>query len=138
MPTLHVLFVREHRLDIFVALPDPCQHQIREELLSWVAEEALGGDRDAAEWVLLTCVARVYAFPCFWVDLRLSSPLISANLALAHLTHLPLLSPTFHHRHHRHPLFLLSFTSFLSFFPYKSLSHCLLIYSTPYPLHPKA
>lgn len=59
VPTLHVLFIREHRLDIFGALPDPFQPQIREELLSWIAEEALGGDRDAAEWVLLTCIARV-------------------------------------------------------------------------------
>ena len=65
MPTLHVLFVRKHRLDIFEASPDPFQHHIREELLSWIAEEALGGDRDAAEWVLLTCVARVYAFLSF-------------------------------------------------------------------------
>ena len=65
MPTLHVLFVREHCLDIFETSPDPYQHNTREELLSWIAEEALGGDRDAAEWVLLTCVARVYAFPSF-------------------------------------------------------------------------
>ncbi|KAI9443235.1 mini-chromosome maintenance replisome factor-domain-containing protein [Lactarius indigo] len=48
-----------HRLDVFEASPDPFQHHVREELLSWIADEALGGDRDAAEWVLLTCVARV-------------------------------------------------------------------------------
>lgn len=59
VPTLHVLFVREHHLDIFEASPDPFQHHIREELVSWIAEEALGGDCDAAEWILLTCVARV-------------------------------------------------------------------------------
>ncbi|KAF8270801.1 mini-chromosome maintenance replisome factor-domain-containing protein [Lactarius quietus] len=58
-PTLHVLFVREHRLHIFEAFPDPAQRHIRKGLLSWIAEEALGGDHDAAEWVLLTCVARV-------------------------------------------------------------------------------
>ena len=29
-------------------------------MLDWIADEALGGDRDAAEWVLLACVARVY------------------------------------------------------------------------------
>jgi len=63
VPTLHVLFTREHRLDIFKELPDPFQNHIREELLNWLAEEALGGDHDAAEWVLLTCVARVYVFP---------------------------------------------------------------------------
>ena len=67
VPTLHVLFVREHRLDIFEAPKDPIQPHVREELLEWIADEALGSDRDAAEWVLLACVARVYAslnFPC--------------------------------------------------------------------------
>jgi hypothetical protein len=61
VPTLHVLFVREHRLDILEAPKGPIQQQVREELLDWIADEALGGDRDAAEWVLLACVARVYA-----------------------------------------------------------------------------
>ncbi len=37
------------------------EQHVREELLDWIADEALGGDRDAAEWVLLACVARVYA-----------------------------------------------------------------------------
>jgi hypothetical protein len=59
VPTLHVLFVRECRLDIFEAPKDPIRQQVHEELLEWIATEALGGDRDAAEWVLLTCVARV-------------------------------------------------------------------------------
>ena len=97
MPTLRVLFIREHRLDIFVALPDPFQPQIREDLLSWVAEEALGGDRDAAEWVLLTCVARVYAFPNFLgrppftLSLRFSqSRTRSLNPPSLTLSHFPL------------------------------------------------
>ncbi|KAH9980249.1 hypothetical protein BGW80DRAFT_489209 [Lactifluus volemus] len=59
VPTLHVLFTREHRLDILSAPKDPIQSQVREELLTWIADEALGGDHDAAEWVLLACVARV-------------------------------------------------------------------------------
>ncbi|KAI0304404.1 hypothetical protein B0F90DRAFT_1809233 [Multifurca ochricompacta] len=59
VPTLHVLFVREHRLDILKAPSDPVWAHVREELLGWIADEALGGDLDAAEWVLLTCVARV-------------------------------------------------------------------------------
>jgi hypothetical protein len=61
VPTLHVLFVREHRLDIFEAPKSPIGQHIREELLEWIANEVLGGDRDAAEWILLACVARVYA-----------------------------------------------------------------------------
>lgn len=33
---------------------------VRDELLEWIASEALGGDRDTAEWVLLASLARVY------------------------------------------------------------------------------
>lgn len=33
--------------------------RLREELVSWMAEEALGGDREAAEWVLLVATSRV-------------------------------------------------------------------------------
>lgn len=33
--------------------------RVREELLAWIANEALGGDREVAEWVLLACIARV-------------------------------------------------------------------------------
>lgn len=32
----------------------------RDELISWIADESLGGDRLAAEWVLVTVIARVY------------------------------------------------------------------------------
>ena len=56
-----------------------------------MADEALGGDRDAAEWVLLACVARVYAphdfprrRPSFIIPF---SPL--ANHARVHSTHHP-------------------------------------------------
>lgn len=59
VPTLHVLFVRDDSLDILGAPKDPIGQDIRQELLDWIADEALGGDRDAAEWVLLACVARV-------------------------------------------------------------------------------
>ena len=65
VPTLHVLFVREDRLNILETPKDSIEQPVREELLDWIASEALGGDRDAAEWILLTCVARVYAFQDF-------------------------------------------------------------------------
>ncbi|KAI0284000.1 mini-chromosome maintenance replisome factor-domain-containing protein [Russula aff. rugulosa BPL654] len=58
VPTLHVLFVRDDPLNILEAPKDPTEQDVREELLDWIADEALGGDRDAAEWVLLACVAR--------------------------------------------------------------------------------
>ena len=65
VPTLHVLFVRKDRLNILEAQKESIEQPVLEELLDWIASEALGGDRDAAEWVLLTCVARVYAFQDF-------------------------------------------------------------------------
>jgi hypothetical protein len=88
VPTLHVLFIREHRLDILTTPKDPIQQHVREELLDWIADEALGGDRDAAEWVLLACVARVYVSSN--VPSRpslIAAPL--ANLALVHSTRRP-------------------------------------------------
>ncbi|KAI0822638.1 putative alanine racemase-domain-containing protein, partial [Trametes gibbosa] len=79
-PTLHVLFSRAHHLarsfprvkrhtrDAHIIssegprlLPSPADDNVhvRQELISWIADEALGGDRVAAEWALLSCVARV-------------------------------------------------------------------------------
>ncbi|KAI0362760.1 hypothetical protein OH77DRAFT_1585098 [Trametes cingulata] len=81
-PTLHVLFTQPHTPTVLsrpfprVERPIPEAHvvsadkhmpervaednnQIREELISWIADEALGGDRVAAEWVLLSCISRV-------------------------------------------------------------------------------
>ncbi|ETW81835.1 hypothetical protein HETIRDRAFT_417895 [Heterobasidion irregulare TC 32-1] len=51
VPTLHVLFTRPQKLDV---LPTPGFHTtateaLQKELVSWIAEEALGGDQDAAE-----------------------------------------------------------------------------------------
>ncbi|KAJ7582490.1 putative alanine racemase-domain-containing protein [Mycena floridula] len=61
VPTLHVVFSRPlgptivHR-----TYPQPAAvAELRKELISWIATEALAGDEDAAEWVLLTCIARV-------------------------------------------------------------------------------
>ncbi|OJT14187.1 Mini-chromosome maintenance complex-binding protein [Trametes pubescens] len=80
-PTLHVLFTQSHS-PTFVDRPfrqeRPAQDahvissadsqsslrvsednsQVREQLISWIADEALGGDRVAAEWVLLSCISK--------------------------------------------------------------------------------
>lgn len=63
IPTLHVLFTRETPSIIiprsFLGSPpssDP--RKTRDELLTWIAEEALGGDKDAAEWMLLSAIAK--------------------------------------------------------------------------------
>lgn len=37
----------------------PTIKQLRSELLQWIADEALGGDLIAAEWILLTALAKV-------------------------------------------------------------------------------
>lgn len=67
VPTLHVLFYRPIGPTLGPTLyPLPIDEVnndepsiIREELISWVAEEGLAGDRDAAEWILLMAIARV-------------------------------------------------------------------------------
>ncbi|KAF7974056.1 hypothetical protein HWV62_13457 [Athelia sp. TMB] len=59
VPTLHVLFSVPHPLSGYTpAAPEP-DAQVRGELVAWIADAALAGDHDAAEWVLLTAVARV-------------------------------------------------------------------------------
>ena len=61
VPTLHVLFTRTHE-ESLLTRPYPSEHPstVRQELIQWMASEGLGGDLDAAEWVLLACIAKVY------------------------------------------------------------------------------
>lgn len=67
VPTLHVLFTRPHEMDVLPPTlssePDntsSSEEPVLDEVVSWVADESLGGDKDAAEWVLLASTARVY------------------------------------------------------------------------------
>ena len=60
-PTLHVLFHRQLPKTILTR-PYPSMTYtlaVREAFISWLANEALGGDHDAAEWVLLSCISSV-------------------------------------------------------------------------------
>ncbi|VDB87185.1 unnamed protein product [Peniophora sp. CBMAI 1063] len=59
VPTLHVLFMRPHIHETPYQTAPSFDAMLRDELIAWIAEEALGGDREAAEWVLLTSIARV-------------------------------------------------------------------------------
>ncbi|KAF9492272.1 hypothetical protein BDN71DRAFT_1451837 [Pleurotus eryngii] len=60
VPTLHVLFSRPvPRTIVPRSFPLQIHADIREELISWIADEALAGDRTAAEWVFLCALARV-------------------------------------------------------------------------------
>ncbi|KAF7304631.1 hypothetical protein MKEN_01177000 [Mycena kentingensis (nom. inval.)] len=64
VPTLHVLFLQ--RLPetlvprVFPAFTDASAvKSLRAELISWIADAALAGDKLSAEWVLLSTIARV-------------------------------------------------------------------------------
>lgn len=60
VPTLHVLFTRPHQRSLLQRpYPIASSSAVREDLINWMASEALGGDVDAAEWVLLASIARV-------------------------------------------------------------------------------
>ena len=65
VPVLHVLFTSleqdstTEQTDELSSSPQLADvPRIRELLIDWVAEEALCGDREAAEWVLLASIAR--------------------------------------------------------------------------------
>lgn len=60
VPTLHVLFTSSHQRSVVQRpYPTASSSSVRQELIDWIASEALGGDVDAAEWVLLASIARV-------------------------------------------------------------------------------
>lgn len=89
-PTLHVLFTKPHTPNVlhrrFPRIVRQSQNgvitsvtselspqvaedtvQIRDELIAWIADEALGGDRQAAEWVLLSCISKVSVVPSLYL-----------------------------------------------------------------------
>ncbi|KAJ7470418.1 putative alanine racemase-domain-containing protein [Mycena latifolia] len=64
VPTLHVLFSRELPPTIAPRVFPYCPvvstlQTFRGKLISWIANEGLAGDKDAAEWVLLSIIAKV-------------------------------------------------------------------------------
>lgn len=65
VPTIHVLYslplgptIVDREYPVTFPPPKP-KEDIRDELITWVADEGLAGDRDAAEWVILCALARV-------------------------------------------------------------------------------
>ncbi|TFK55034.1 hypothetical protein OE88DRAFT_992312 [Heliocybe sulcata] len=85
VPTLHTLFSKP--VDRSVPFRDSPSldnaSDIRHQLISWVADEALAGDTNAAEWVLLVCMAQV--------QVR-QTPLLPPSLTLSKLPPPPALS----------------------------------------------
>ncbi|KAG8906056.1 hypothetical protein FRB99_007713 [Tulasnella sp. 403] len=81
VPTIHTLFSRDHpkailpfpyplhltpnededRADPGVDIGRDYLSRLRDELISWISEEALCGDKAAAEWVLLVAVSRAFS-----------------------------------------------------------------------------
>ncbi|KAG6864148.1 hypothetical protein C0991_012126 [Blastosporella zonata] len=61
VPTLHVLFSQPVPTTIIPRVYPAASYQndTRDELIAWIADTALAGDRDAAEWVLLSAISRV-------------------------------------------------------------------------------
>ncbi|OBZ75868.1 Mini-chromosome maintenance complex-binding protein [Grifola frondosa] len=87
VPTLHVLFTRQDPYNL-VRHPENLESdkkqedarrenlaRLREDLITWIANEALGGDRNVAEWVLLLCIARVQSR---------NPPLLPPSLTISH------------------------------------------------------
>jgi hypothetical protein len=64
VPTLHVLFSTPLPVTIipqcYPSIPTPNTEGLRQELIDWLADEALAGDKVAAEWILLCAIARVF------------------------------------------------------------------------------
>ncbi|KAF8718540.1 hypothetical protein AX14_011788, partial [Amanita brunnescens Koide BX004] len=98
VPTLHVLFSTPLPVTIipqcYPSIPTPNTEGLRQELIDWLADEALAGDKVAAEWILLCAIARVQSRhpPIFPPTITLSHfpssqsppsvPIISHALAL--------------------------------------------------------
>lgn len=61
VPSLHVLC---HKLQSTGNAPHTEElATVREDLIKWIADEALGGDEDAAQWLLLELSAKVSVLP---------------------------------------------------------------------------
>ncbi|KAF5383453.1 hypothetical protein D9757_006108 [Collybiopsis confluens] len=80
---LHVLYhekavthpYQTYPLDIIKRTSEDSVQSLRSELISWIADEALAGDQDAAEWVLLSVISRVQSR---------TPPIIPTSLTLSH------------------------------------------------------
>lgn len=59
LPVLHVTFVQMPTPETPPEPPRNTATAVYESLIHWISREALGGDRDAAEFVILCSVARV-------------------------------------------------------------------------------
>lgn len=74
VPTLHVLFSRSLPVTIipqcYPAIPTSDIERLRQELIDWLANEALAGDKVAAEWILLCAIARVFVTGTYFPILR--------------------------------------------------------------------
>jgi len=59
LPVLHVILVQAPTPEIPLELRGDTITTVFEDLVDWVSQEALAGDRDAAELIILCSIARV-------------------------------------------------------------------------------
>lgn len=59
VPVLHVLC---YRVDPAGPTPGDVDLSARKDLIDWISREALGGDDDAAEWLLLQLTSKVFVY----------------------------------------------------------------------------
>lgn len=83
LPVLHVTHVRVPTPEILFEPPENTTPVVYEGLINWVSREALAGDRDAAELIILCSVARVYA--------HLSASLLDSSLSSSQSRNPPIL-----------------------------------------------
>ncbi|KAF8892672.1 mini-chromosome maintenance replisome factor-domain-containing protein [Infundibulicybe gibba] len=77
VPTLHVLYTQPLPITVINRSPilrEPVK-ALREDLIDWIADEGLAGDREAAEWVLLCIIARCQSR---------NPPIIPPSLTISH------------------------------------------------------
>ncbi|KAI5121017.1 hypothetical protein M0805_005963 [Coniferiporia weirii] len=92
VPTLHVLFHRLLPKPVILSTLTPqtdSARTVRDAFVTWLSREALGGDRDAAEWVLLSCIQPAKArSPALSLSITLSNfprPTTSNVPTLSHI-----------------------------------------------------
>ena len=62
VPVLHVLCYQAASASPTLTNVDP---SVRADLIDWISSEALGGDNDAAEWLLLQLVSKAFVLQIY-------------------------------------------------------------------------
>ena len=66
VPVLHVLCYQVASASATLTNVDP---SVRTDLVDWISSEALGGDNDAAEWLLLQLASKMFVLQIYSLTL---------------------------------------------------------------------